>query len=120
MIFAMKLKGKSTLNKGDLDQDMNKNRGNETHHVLLAYEFISYGPILLICTPPLPPPFPVDEIVSRGRQKHGISEGCRTEYQIFGGQVAKKQKFLKVVRFKVRFSEGKKQKSKKFLRVVGS
>ena len=64
-------------------------------------------------------PFPVDEIFSRGRQKHGISEGYRTEYQIFGGEVAKKQKFLKVVRFKVRISEGKKQKSKKFLRVVG-
>ena len=53
---------------------------------------------------------------------HGISEGCRIEYQFFGGEVTLKQKFLKVVRFKVRFSEGKKQKSKKFLkafRLVG-
>ena len=69
---------------------------------------------------PPPPPVPVDEIFSIAKEKHGISEGCRTEYQIFGGDVAKKQKFLKVVRLKVRFSEGKKQKSKKFLWVVGS
>ena len=98
-----------------MDQNMNKNRGNETY-VLLAYEFISYGPSLLICT--LPPPLPP----ALGRQMHGISEDCRIEYQFFGGEVTLKQKFLKVVRFKVRFSEGKKQKSKKFLkafRLVG-
>ena len=100
-----------------MDQDMNKTRGNKTH-VLLAYEFISYGPFLLIYPPP--PPFPVDEIFSIGKQKHGISEHCSTEYQIFGGDVAKKQKILKVVRFKVRFSEGDKQKSKNFVRLLDS
>ena len=86
MIFAMKLKGKSTLNKGDLDQDMNKNRGNETHHVLLAYEFISYGPILLICTPPPPLPSPLTKLSQ---------------------EVDKNTEFLKVVGLNTRFSEGK-------------
>ena len=57
---------------------MNKNRGNETH-VLLAYEFISYGPSLLICT--LPPP---------------LSQ-----------EVDKCMEFLKVVGLNTSFSEGK-------------
>ena len=37
-----------------MDKDMNKNEGNKTH-VLLAYEFISYGPFLLIYSPSPPP-----------------------------------------------------------------
>ena len=41
-----------------------------------------------------------------------------TEEQIFRGEVAEKQKLLKVVRMKDRFSEGKKQKSRNFLKLL--
>ena len=59
-----------------------------------------------------PPPPPCSKKLFEDVYKKVITEGCRTEYQIFWGEVAEKQKFLKVVRLKPRFSEGIKKKKK--------
>ena len=61
---------------------------------------------------PPPPRTPLFKKLFEDVYKKVITEGCRTEYQIFWGEVAEKQKFLKVVRLKPRFSEGIKKKKK--------
>ena len=90
---------------------MNKTRGNKTH-VLLAYEFISNGLFLflLMYTPPPPPPL-FDEICSIGEQNMEFLNAVELNTKFLEGMV---------VRFKARFSEGNKQKSKNFVRLLDS